>query len=459
MDERTRQSFIARQPIFNPDLSLHGYELLFRHGRTGSAQFEDANRATSQVIVGAYLDHGLENIVGSLPAFINVGSEFFRGNYPLPMRTEQVVLEVLESVPPEPEIVEALRQLKAQDYRIALDHFVYREALEPLLALADYIKLDTLALDEAALTLEVDHVRRHSKAKLIAAKVETEALHALCTRLGFDYYQGYFFSRPEVVESQAAKHNRVLILKLLTQLQQEETEPGDLEQIIVRDVALSYRLLRYINCATFALRREVDSIRQAILLLGLDAIRKWATLLLLGQHQRQPAARPDGDGYGAGADVPEAGRGGGGTGPAAGLHRRPVLGCRRHHGPAHEQPARSGAAGGADQTRPGQRRGPHRPSAAIGHRLRGGRLGKAGTVGGGCRALQRGLPGGDPLGRRERPPYCRPPERRPARHRGGLNRRRGACPRRSPSWPEAPSPPAPHENARSFPPPACRSRH
>jgi len=276
--------FVARQPIYDRQLNVVGYELLFRHNDSNSAVFSDGARASSQVISNTFMDIGLENLVGSHPAFINLTHDFFIDGQPIPMSPEQVVLEVREHALPEKRVLHGLQQLAEQGYAIALDDFVYRPELEPLLALASYIKLDLDSHSHEQLREQLDQCRHHHL-KLLAVKVETAEDLAVCRELGFDYFQGYFFCHPQTVRGRSEPINRALLVALRDRLQEAHVDLEALERLLIQDVALSYKLLRYINCASYTMRREIDSVRDALLLLGSETIKKWTALLLMSSSQ------------------------------------------------------------------------------------------------------------------------------------------------------------------------------
>jgi EAL and modified HD-GYP domain-containing signal transduction protein len=278
----TKGTFVGRQPIYDRALDVYAYELLYRRSTENRAAFANGDLATSQLIINTFMEIGLENIVGSKPAFINITGDFFTGRYPLPMSHEQVVFELLETIEPDATVIEGVRRLVEQGYRIALDDYLLKHDTLPLLELASFVKLDILAMEYEELAHTVDRLRQHDLL-LVAEKVETPAHYEMCRALGFDLFQGYFFSYPSVIETRTVRANRSVVLSLIAQLQNPDIELREVEQLIAQDVILSFRLLRYINCATFGLRREVDSIRQALMLLGLGTVRNWATLLLLSQ--------------------------------------------------------------------------------------------------------------------------------------------------------------------------------
>lgn len=284
----SKGTFVGRQPIYDRALDVYAYELLYRRSHDNHAAFADGDLATSQLIINTFMEIGLENIVGSKPAFINITGDFFTGHYPLPMSHEQVVFELLETIEPSPAVIDGVRALVEQGYRIALDDYLLKHSTLPLLELASFVKLDVLSMERDELARTVAQLRQHNL-QLIAEKVETPTHYEMCRELGFDLFQGYFFSYPDVIQTHTATANRSVVLSLIARLQNPDIELREVEQLIAQDVILSFRLLRYINCATFGLRREVDSIRQALMLLGLGTVRNWATLLLLSQiDDRKP---------------------------------------------------------------------------------------------------------------------------------------------------------------------------
>ena len=279
--------FVGRQPIYDRDLNVVAYELLFRSGTENRAGPLDGDQATSQVILNAFVEIGLDRVVGACPAYVNLTRNLLLDDESLPLPPERAVLEVLEDVPVDAALLQALGRLRARGYTIALDDFVLDPGREALLEHARIVKLDLQRLTAPELDAHITALRPYDLT-LLAEKVETHAELEQCRALGFEYFQGYFFSRPKIVTGQRIPANRLTILQLLAELQNPHIEVEELEQLIRRDVALSYRLLRYINSAFFALPREVDSIRQAVIYLGLKAIRTWATLIALSGIDDKP---------------------------------------------------------------------------------------------------------------------------------------------------------------------------
>jgi EAL and modified HD-GYP domain-containing signal transduction protein len=178
--------------------------------------------------------------------------------------------------------------LKSQGYRIALDDFRYHDNLKPFLKLADFIKLDVIANSKDEIQRQLQALAEYPAA-IIAEKVETPELYDLCKKLGFSYYQGFFFCKPQLLKRKHVPANRLVVLNLLGKLHNTDLDFDELEAILAQDVSLSYKLLRYINSAMFTLRREVDSIKDAVVLLGLNNVRQWLSLILMSKMvERKP---------------------------------------------------------------------------------------------------------------------------------------------------------------------------
>ena len=279
--------YIGRQPIYDRKLGVYAYELLFRAASDNSAKFTDGDQATSDVIVNTFLEIGLDNIVGDRLAFINLTRAFFVGEHTISLPRDRVVLELLEDIEADEEVVSSVKRLSEQGYSIALDDFIYHESLQPLVQLADIVKIDIMAMDRDEVREHVKALRQHPL-RLVAEKVETQEEHDYCMELGFDYFQGYFLAQPKVIQGRRLPNNRLAILKLLSRLQDPEITTKQLEELIAQDVAFSYRILRYVNSAAYAPPRKIESIHQAVVRLGLQTIRSWTALLAMSQVDNKP---------------------------------------------------------------------------------------------------------------------------------------------------------------------------
>jgi len=279
--------FIGRQPIYDRNLGVYAYELLFRSEQSNTADITDGDKATSDVIVNTFLEIGLDNIVNKRPAFINLTRSFFVNHQTISLPKDRVVLELLEDIEADEEVIEGVKRLSEQGYTIALDDFIYHESLKPLVKLANLIKIDVMSLDRDEIRDHVLALRKHP-VKLVAEKVETQEDFDYCLDLGFDYFQGYFFAQPKVIRGRRLPNNRIAILNLLRHLQDPDITPGQLEDLIAQDVTFSYRILRYVNSASYALSRTIESIQQAVVILGLRTVNSWTTLLAMSQVDNKP---------------------------------------------------------------------------------------------------------------------------------------------------------------------------
>jgi c-di-GMP phosphodiesterase len=279
--------FVGRQPIYTQQLDVFAYELLFRRGEMPHAGVTDGNQATAQVLVNTFLELGLDTLVGAKRAFVNLTRDFLLQDYSLVFPTDRVVLEVLEDIAVDDDVLAALRNLSAQGYTIALDDFFYQEHLRPLVELADIIKIDVLASGRTTVAEQVELLRQYD-VPLLAEKVETQEDFTYYKTLGFEYFQGYFFCRPDVVKGQRSPTNRLVILELLAKLQRPGTTFRELEALISRDVSLSYKVLRAANAAIYTQARKVESIHQALRLVGLTAMTNIVSLFLLANIDDKP---------------------------------------------------------------------------------------------------------------------------------------------------------------------------
>ena len=278
---------VGRHAIFGLEQEVFAYELLYRNGEANQANFTDGDQATARVMLNALLEIGLDRIVGNQLAFINMTAGFILGNCCEELPKGRVVLEVLEDVQADTEVVAALTRLSSQGYQIALDDFCFREDLLPLVEIAHIIKLDVMAMDRDEIQRQLEILQPYS-VKLLAEKVETQEDFDFCKELGFDYFQGFFFCRPNIVEGALIPANQAAIMSLLAKLQDSDTGMKELEEIIRQDLSLSHKVLKYVNSAFFALPKSVDSIRQAACMVGAHRLKTWATLITLASMGNKP---------------------------------------------------------------------------------------------------------------------------------------------------------------------------
>ena len=277
---------MARQPIFDRQMKVHAYELLFReHGHSETADI-DKDRA-AKALLNALVDIGLRQLTGQTRAYLNLSEELLLSDSISMLPKDRVVLEILETIEPSQAVIDRLRELKEAGYTIALDDFVASPQTETLLPFANVVKIDVLGRSEASLARTI-HPLRLPGVLLLAEKVETGDEFRACQNLGFDLYQGFYFARPETMRGSSIPANKLAMLRLAAKLQSPAAAYNEIEQIIAEDVALSYRLLRYVKSAHFGLPDSVNSIRQALLFLGLNTVSSLAALLAMSTATRRP---------------------------------------------------------------------------------------------------------------------------------------------------------------------------
>ncbi|THK42517.1 HDOD domain-containing protein [Methylophaga sp. SB9B] len=281
---------IGRQPIYDRDLNVYAYELLFRAGRsnTSGVTAENADMATSRVINHAFMELGIERVIGEHIGFINLTRNFLLSDDPIPFTQEKIVLEVLEDIEIDQSLLDAVKKLVYQGYTLALDDFIYNDKLKPLVKMAKIIKVDILDVDEEKLTRHV-HELKHYPVRLLAEKIETREQFNLCMQLGFELFQGYYFCRPTIIEDKPVPENHFKLFQIIERLQDPNVEFSEIERLILQEVGLSYKLLRLLNSAAIGLRRKIDSIQQGLIILGLKAIKTWTTLIALNAIESVPA--------------------------------------------------------------------------------------------------------------------------------------------------------------------------
>jgi c-di-GMP phosphodiesterase len=275
-----RDVCVGRQPIFDSQRNIAGWELLFRSasGRGPGAAKVDGNRATASALLTALVEIGLERVAGAEPVFINCTREFLERAPLLP--PERCVLEVLENIEQDRSLLDSLDRLRAAQYSIALDDFVYTAERAPLVERADIVKLDVLALGMTETANQVGALRPFG-VKLLAEKIDSGEKLEACIRLGFDLFQGYYLRRPETMRARAVKVGQPSAMTLAGECRNENADLAKITRIISADATLSFKMLQLANSALFSSRPPIQSIPHAVSVVGLDALVRWSILLVL----------------------------------------------------------------------------------------------------------------------------------------------------------------------------------
>lgn len=272
--------FVARQPIFNRHKELFGYEILFRNGFENFYNSLDSDASTSKTLINSFLVIGTDSLTGGRRAFINFTETTLRTNLANFFPKEVLTIEILETIPITSEIIAIAKNLKSRGYKIALDDFVFSDEYRELLPFADIIKVDFLNTTTYE-RVQIHNETSHLNIKLLAEKIETyEDFHA-ALGLGYSYFQGYFFSQPEIIESRDIPVYKLNYLEILQQIHNDDVDFGKLEEIIKRDVSLSFKLLKFINSASFGFASQIGSIKHALALLGIREFKNWLSFVVL----------------------------------------------------------------------------------------------------------------------------------------------------------------------------------
>jgi EAL and modified HD-GYP domain-containing signal transduction protein len=271
------QRFVARQPIFDRSQNVFGYELLFRNG------VEDYFNADPEAAARSTLDtsllFGLNTLCANRFAFVNCTREVLFKDLITLLPPDQVVAEILETVEPEDRVIAACKRLKAAGYRIALDDFAANDPRVSLCDFADIIKIDVRATT-AAERVGMVHRFGPAKCKMLAEKLETPPEFHQARDMGFTYFQGYFFCRPELVIGREVPASRLHHIRLLDLVSRRELDMRELERMLKQETSVSYRLLRDLNSPIFGFALEIKSIRHAMAVLGERELRRWIRLVV-----------------------------------------------------------------------------------------------------------------------------------------------------------------------------------
>jgi EAL and modified HD-GYP domain-containing signal transduction protein len=274
-------TFIARHPIVDRDKRVWGYELLFRGHAAAAPANAHAPRATAKLIVDALFTIGLDTLVGDGKASIHIGREMLLEGLPSVLPSDRVVLAVGGDILADDDVIAACRELRQAGFSLAIDDFALDAASEPLVPLVSFLKMDVQLAASPAWRERLRAIAQPGGPLLMAKRVETPDQFAAGLDEPFNYFQGFFLGHPVTMPGRAIAGPDLGRLRLLQALQNPMLSLAQLEELVKPDAALCHQILRAVNSVAFAQRRSVDSIRQALLLLGRDAVRRWTSLWTL----------------------------------------------------------------------------------------------------------------------------------------------------------------------------------
>jgi len=279
-----KEFFLARQPILCSAHNLVGYELLFRRASTGPANVVDDLSATASVIAHAS-ELGIDNVIGNSLGFFNVDAAVLMCDFINFLPCDKVVLEILETVKVTPELTARVLELHKQGFTFALDDVISEsEELKSLLPMVKIIKIDISGMSKAELMRLAHHFKQQNKI-LLAEKVETIEQCRDCVEAGFDYFQGYYFARPVILTGKKLSSSQLVIMNLLAQIA-ADAETNHLEQNIKKDASLVLTLLRLVNTPGLGVTHRIDSLGQALTVLGRRQLQRWLQIILYAEHSK-----------------------------------------------------------------------------------------------------------------------------------------------------------------------------
>lgn len=277
-----RNFYLARQPLLDRNQALFGYELLFRTTPANAAEIDSGLGATAGVLAHA-AQLGLPRAIGDATAFLNADTEVLMSDIFAFLPRERTVIELVGSVEASEAVLWRLAELSGHGFRFAAEASAHGSRLGRLLPLLDYVKVDLRAMPVVTMLGLVPRLRGTGK-RLIAEKVESQAEYKTCLDLGFDYFQGFYFARPSVIAGRKLSPSQLAVLDLMNLLT-SEADNGDVERAIKRDVTLSINLLRIVNTPAAGLRQRVESLSQALMVLGRRQLQRWLQIMLYAEPQ------------------------------------------------------------------------------------------------------------------------------------------------------------------------------
>ncbi|MFO7716278.1 EAL and HDOD domain-containing protein [Desulfosarcina sp.] len=274
--------YVARQPIFDKHKNIYAYELLFRDGTANHVPDIDGDVATTTLLANTFFTIGMDTLSAGRKSFINFTQNLLEKKVPLLLPKATTVIEILEDVNPSPVLMDACAQMAACGYTLALDDFVCLPHLEPLIALVHIIKFDFRHTPKAAIDGYLKQLSR-TDVCLLAEKVETHEEFESAQEMGFDLFQGYFFCRPEIIQGREIQGFQLNLMMIMAQINSNSFSCDELEDLISRDIGISYKLFKYLNSAFFGRVSKVSSVKQALVFLGEKETRRFVSLIAMSR--------------------------------------------------------------------------------------------------------------------------------------------------------------------------------
>lgn len=279
--------FVGRQPIYTRDLDVYAYELMSHSAKEDNGESIEADMATSQVIINAFMEIGIDKLVGKKTAFITLTEHFLKSDYELPLPTDRVILKIPSYINVTDDVIEGTKRLTEAGFKLALDNYLQHPPLQPLASMASVIDINIENLSAAEIRAHLKILKKLHPI-ILADHVKDHDAYDICREVGVDYIQGYFLNRPRIVSGESLDSNQMSIINLLSILHNAETDTDTVVDTISKDVALSYKILQLMNSAFFSRSTKIDSIQHATVMLGRKQLCTWASMMALSGMDNKP---------------------------------------------------------------------------------------------------------------------------------------------------------------------------
>ena len=279
--------FVGRQPIYTRDLDVYAYELMSHSANSDDSESAESDMATSQVIINAFMEIGIDKLVGNKTAFITLTEHFLQSDYELPLPTDRVILKIPSYINVTDEVIKGTQRLANVGFKLALDNYLQHPSLQPLSSMASIIDINIENLPVAEIRAHL-RILRKLHPVILADHVQNHDTYDICRDVGVDYIQGYFLNRPRIVRGETLDSNQMSIINLLSTLHNPETDTDTVVDIISKDVALSYKIIQLMNSAFFSRSTKIESIQHATVMLGRKQLCTWASMMVLSGMDNKP---------------------------------------------------------------------------------------------------------------------------------------------------------------------------
>lgn len=272
--------FLARQPIFSTEREVYGYEILYRDGNKNYFPDTDGEYASISALTRCFIDFGIKEITNGKKAFINFTEELFHNDIASIFPKEYLIIEILENIVAGSELINYCKKLKKMGYMLAIDDFTFQSGYEELIKIVDIIKVDFMISSISERESIVKKYKRDGL-KFLAEKVETQEEYLSAIKMGYSYFQGFFFSKPEITKKKKILPYLANYIRLINMINSDDYNFSVVSKIIENDFAFSYEILRLVNSAYYSRKHKISSIRQALTILGMNELRKWIYLVFI----------------------------------------------------------------------------------------------------------------------------------------------------------------------------------